>query len=134
MATTVPRARAGTDLVTVVLAVVGPAQVLPGLLAFLAPGAFYDALAGYPPENDHFIRDLGSWQIALGAAALYGARRAAWRVPLLGLLALQYGLHAVSHVIDVGDTDPGWQGPFALVLQVAGFAVLAALFAREERR
>ena len=132
MATTAPRREhAGTDLVTVVLVVVGLAQLLPGLLAFFAPGAFYDALAGYPPRNDHFLRDLGSWQIALGAIALYGARRQAWRAPLLGLLALQYLLHAISHLINVNDTDPAWQGPFALALQVLGFLALAGLFLRE---
>ena len=39
--------------------------------------------------------DLGSWQIALGAIAVYGARRPDWRVPLLGLVGLQYLLHAI---------------------------------------
>ncbi len=186
MATTAARREhARTDLVTVVLVVVGLAQLLPGLLAFFAPGAFYDALAGYPPRNDHFLRDLGSWQIALGAIALYGARRQAWRAPLLGLLAflapgvfydvlagfppqndhflrdvgswqialgaialfgarrhawrapllgllaLQYLLHAISHLVNVNDTDPAWQGPFALALQVLGFLALAGLFLRE---
>ena len=128
------RRDAGIDLVGAVLVVAGLAQILPGILAFVAPGGFYDALAGYPPENDHFIRDLGSWQIALGAAALFAARRPAWRTPMLAILALQYALHTVSHVVDVGDTDPAWQGPFALVVQLAGVAVLGGLFLRERAR
>ena len=129
-----PRAHAGTDLVTVVLTIVGVTQVAIGLLAFLAPGAFYDLVAGYPPENHHFLMDIGSWNVALGAIALYGARRAEWRTPLLGLIGLQYVLHTIAHIVDVGDADPSWQGPFALVTQGLGAVVLLALFLRERGR
>ena len=125
------RARSGGSLAAVVLVVAGLAQLLPGLLAFLAPGASSDAIAGFPPRNDHVLRDLGAWQIGLGAIALAGARRPAWHAPLLGLLALQYALHAVSHVIDVNDSDPAWQGPVTLALQVLGALLLAALALRE---
>lgn len=121
-------------MVKAVLVVAGLVQLLTGLLAFLAPGAFYDLFAGYPPENHHFITDLGSWQIALGAAALYAATRADWQVPMLGILALQYALHAVSHVVDLGDSDPAWHGPFALVTQLVGLAILGGLFVRERAR
>ena len=129
-----PRAQSRADVVAIVLAVVGVLQLATGLLAFFAPGAFYDLIASYPPENDHFLKDLGSWNLALGAIALYGARRADWRLPLLGFLALQYGVHAISHVIDVDQADPQWQGTFGLVGQVFGTAVLAALFLRERAR
>jgi hypothetical protein len=131
-----PHAQARTtpsDLVGVVLLVAAAAQLLPGIVAAVAPGAFYDAIASYPPENDHFIRDLGSWQIALGALALLAARRPGLRAPVLLVLALQYALHAISHIVDVGDTDPAWQGPAALVLQLLGAAVLTVLAFRESR-
>ena len=126
-----PRARAGTDVVGAVLVVVGVTQILTGALAFFAPGAFYDLAAGYPPENHHFLMDIGSWNIALGAIALYGARRAEWRTPLLGLIALQYVFHTGAHVIDVNDSDPSWHGPFAVVTQGLGAVVLVGLFFRE---
>lgn len=129
-----PPRHARTDAVDIVLLVAGLAQLLPGLMAFLAPGAFYDQIAAYPPENAHFIKDLGSWQIALGAAALVAVRRPAWRAPMLGLLALQVGLHAISHVIDVDRAEQAWQGVSAIVLQAVGFLVLAALFVRERGR
>lgn len=130
----VARASAQTDVVTVVLLVVGFTQLATGVLAFVAPGAFYDLVAGYPPENHHFVKDVGSWNVALGAIALYGARRADWRTPLLGLLALQYALHTVSHVIDAGDSDPGWHSTFALITQGFGAVLLFALFLRERSR
>ena len=129
-----PREGARADLVTTVLLIVGVTQLAVGLLAFLAPGAFYDLVAGYPPENDHFIRDIGTWNVALGAIALYGARRPEWRTPLLGFLALQYLFHSISHVVDVDEADPDWHGPFGLVTQAFGAVVLTALFLRERAR
>jgi threonine dehydrogenase-like Zn-dependent dehydrogenase len=134
-ATTDTRARAGRrEAVDAALLVVGVAQLVPGALALLAPGAFYDLIGPYPPENPHFVKDLGSWQIALGAAALYAVRRPAWRAPMLAVLALQYALHAVSHLIDVDASDPAWNGPVVLATQALGAAVLAALFVRERKR
>lgn len=126
--------RKRNDVVDVVLLVVAAQQILLGLFALIAPGAFYDTIAPYPPENDHFLKDVGSWQVALGAAALYAVRRPAWRAPMLAILALQYGLHAISHAIDVGQSEPEWQGPVALVLLVAATLALAGLFLRERRR
>lgn len=131
-ATPAPRAHA-VDLTEAVLYAVAAIQILPGVLAFVAPGAFYDLLGPYPPQNDHFIKDLGSWQIALGAAALIGARRPDWRVPILGVLTLQFALHTVSHAIDVGATDPSWNGPVSLALEALVTLVLAALLVKEHR-
>ncbi len=124
---------ARTDVAGVVLLVVAAAQLLPGIVAAVAPGAFYDGLAGYPPENHHFIRDLGSWQIALGLLALAAARRPSLRAPVLLALAVQYAVHTISHIVDVNDTDPAWQGPAALALQLLGAVVLTALAIREHR-
>ena len=121
-------------MIRAVLLVVGVSQLAVGVLAFVAPGAFYDLLAGYPPENHHFLMDIGSWNVALGAIALYGAGRPDWHVPLLGFLALQYVLHTIAHIVDVGDADPEWQGVFALVTQGFGAAVLIALFVKERAR
>jgi hypothetical protein len=121
-------------VIPLVLRIVGVTQVATGVVAFVAPGAFYDAVAGFPPENHHFLMDIGSWNVALGAIALYGAGRPDWHVPLLGFLALQYVLHLISHIIDVGDADPSWQGPFGVATQALGAIVLTGLFLRERAR
>jgi hypothetical protein len=118
-------------MIRAVLLVVGVSQLAVGVLAFFAPGAFYDLIASYPPENGHFLKDIGSWNVALGAIALYGAGRPDWHVPLLGFLALQYGLHTVSHIIDLNEAEEDWQGWFALLTQGLGAIVLSALFLRE---
>ena len=41
--------------------------------------------------------------------------RAAWQVPLLAFATIQYALHVLNHLWDVGDTEPAWLGPANLV-------------------
>ncbi len=122
-----------TDLTGLVLGVVGLTQLVPGVLAFVAPGAFYDTLAPFPPQNDHILRDVGSWQIALGLAALLAIRRPSFRVPMLGVLTLQFALHAISHLIDMDDPDPSWLGPVEFATLVAGTLLIGGLFLKEAR-
>jgi hypothetical protein len=52
---------------------------------------------------------------------------------MLAILVVQYGLHSVSHLIDVGDSDPSWNGPVVLAFEVGVTALLAALLVRERR-
>ena len=122
-----------TDLTGIVLGVAGLTQLVPGLLAFFAPAAFYDLLAPFPPENHHILRDVGSWQIALGLAALYAIRRPSWRVPMLGILTLQLALHTVSHLIDIDNSDPSWIGPVEFAALAGGVVLLGGLFLKELR-
>jgi predicted anti-sigma-YlaC factor YlaD len=127
------RARPASDIVGIALLVAAATQLLPGILATVSPAAFYDTIASYPPQNSHFLRDVGSWQIALGLLSLFAWRRPALRAPVLWVLAVQYTLHTVSHVIDVNDSDPSWQGPAALVLLALGAALFVVLAVREQR-
>ena len=128
------RTRAAADGVSILLLVVGVTQIATGVLAFFAPAAFYDLVAGYPPANHHFLMDLGSWSLALGGIAVYGARRTEWRTPLLGFLALQYVFHTIAHVIHVDDSDPSWHGPVAVGTQALLAVLLIASFLRERAR
>ena len=128
-----PATQRGADLTRVVQLVVAASQLIPGILALVAPAAFYDAFASFPPENSHFIRDVGSWQVALGLVALLAWRRPAFRAPILAILAIQYGLHLISHVVDVNASDPSWHGPFGLAAEALGTVVLTVLAVREHR-
>ena len=128
------RAAPARDLTGALLLLVAAAQILPGLIAFFAPGVFYDQFAPYPPENHHVLQDVGSWQVALGLAALVAARRPSWRVPMLAILVVQYTLHTISHLIDVGESDPSWNGPVVLALQAVLTALLVAALVAERRR
>ena len=104
----------------VVLAV-GALHLAAGAFMFLAPRGFYDQVGTFPPFNAHYLRDLATWYVAFGVALLLAARRPAWQAPLLALVVLQYALHVVNHVIDIGDPEPTWKGPAtAVVLAMIG--------------
>ena len=117
-----------------VLLVAGAQQLIVGAWAFVAPGSFYDTLATFPPQNDHFLKDIGSWNLALGLAAVIAARTPSWQRGMLAVLTLQFALHAVSHAIDVGAAEPESKGVSTLVALVAGTVVLGAVLARETAR
>jgi UPF0716 family protein affecting phage T7 exclusion len=100
------------------LALFAVLQVVIGALLWLTPGFFFDEIGPYAPRNDHYMADVGTWYLALGAAALIALRRDSWRIPVLGLAFIQYALHSVNHLIDVSEADPGWLGPANLVALV----------------
>ena len=86
-------------------------QVLTGVLLWLTPGFFHDEIGPYGARNDHYMGDLATWYLALGAAAFEAVGRSGWRVPVLALAFIQYALHSINHLIDVSEADPGWLGP-----------------------
>jgi hypothetical protein len=113
------------------LVLLAAVQLFLGAFLAIAPGTFVDKLAPYGDAADHFLRDLATFYLAMGAALLLSIRRAAWRVPVLFLIALQYAIHTVNHLIDIGGTDPSWLGPFnfvslALLTVVTGYVLGAA--------
>ena len=107
-----------------VLGVLGLSQLALGAAMAIAPGAFFDAIADYGVRNDHYIRDFSTFYLALGATLVLSVGRQSWRAPVLALAAIQYGLHAINHLVDVGNADPGWLGPFNLVSLLAFEAVV----------
>jgi hypothetical protein len=86
-------------------------QVLTGALLWLTPGFFHEEIGPYGVRNDHYMGDLATWYLALGAAAFVAVRRPGWRVPVLALAFLQFALHSLNHLIDVGEAEPEWLGP-----------------------
>ncbi len=93
------RAQQGIRWVTIIG---GAAFVLFGLWAFVAPQSFFDALAAFDPYNAHLIRDIGAFQIGLGAVLLLVAFLPdAHGAALLGV-GLGGAFHAIGHVIDRG--------------------------------
>ena len=107
------------------LALFGVAQLALGSLLWLTPGFFFDEIGPYGVRNDHYMGDLATWYLALGAAALVAVRRVGWRVPVLAVAFLQYGLHSLNHLIDIGDADPDWLGPVNFASLVLTTVLLA---------
>jgi hypothetical protein len=109
----------------------GAGQLVLGLLLWVTPGFFYDEIGPFGPRNDHYMGDVATFYLALGAATLVSVRRESWRVPVLALALVQYALHSLNHLIDIGESDPSWIGPadFALITLTA---VLVAWMLRRE--
>ncbi len=112
--------------VRVVLAIAGAFFVLFGLWAFAAPASFYDAVATFEPYNAHFVRDIGAFQLGLGAVLLLALLP--WSAAAVALLGAGVGslAHALGHVLDrdLGGT-PATDIPtftlVAIVLLVVGW-------------
>jgi hypothetical protein len=101
-----------------VVALVGIAfWVVSGTWAFASPASFYDAVATYPPFNAHFLRDIGSFMLGLGAGLAVALW---WRDALAAALAgsaVGATFHVASHIIDL-DQGGSW-------VDIVGLAALA---------
>ena len=108
----------------------GVMLVVLGAWAFFAPQSFYDALAVFPPYNEHFIHDIGAFQVGLGAVLLLATNfRDALFVALAGV-GLGLAVHAISHIIDrdLGG-KPSTDIPFFLIVAIL---LLVAAFKRKK--
>jgi hypothetical protein len=113
------------------LVLLAAVQLFLGAFLAIAPGTFADKIAPYGQATDHFLRDIATFYLAIGAALLLAVARQAWRVPILFLVLIQYVLHSANHLIDIGGTDPGWLAPFnfvslALITFATGYVLAAA--------
>ena len=107
------------------LVLFGAGQVVLGLLLWITPGFFFDEIGPYGVRNDHYLGDLATWYLALGAVTLVAVRRVSWRVPVLALAFVQYALHSFNHLIDVDHAHPKWLGPANLISLVLTTLLLA---------
>ena len=102
--------------------------LLGGFMA-LFPGEFYDSFGKFPPRNDHYIKDVSTFYIALGIVFFVSVRRRSWRTPVLAFAALEYALHALNHLVDVDEATSaltGWFDFFSLAALALLFAALAS--------
>lgn len=107
----------------------GVGLVALGAWAMAAPRSFFDALATFEPYNQHFLHDIGAFQVGLGAVLLLAGvptRADGLTVALIGV-GVGAALHAVSHVIDrdLGGTPttdiPSFAALAVLLLAAGGF-------------
>jgi len=79
-----------------------------GAVALFAPGLLFRTIDGFGIENDHFIRHVGTIDLALGGVLLVAARTPRWRLPTLAAATAQSALHLAIHLFDGETPDPPW--------------------------
>ena len=104
-----------------------------GLLALVDPGTFFEQIGRYGAENEHYVGDVGSFQLAAGIVLAIAAGRPSWRVPVLGFLAAWYALHALNHAFDTEQARSDERGILDTLLLAAG-ALFAVYLARVSAR
>jgi len=106
MTTRHPSRSAATDPWTWIFFLSAIGNLANGLWMLADPVSWYTTLPAAVPDfgplNEHFVRDIGSTFTMLGGGLLWAAYRPAVRVPVLVLVTLFNGLHAIVHVYDTG--------------------------------
>lgn len=97
------------------------------LFMAVGPHTFYTAVGPFEAFNQHYIRDVATYNAALGVGLAIALRRPAWRVPVLAITTVQFALHSVNHLIDIGKAHPVWTGYFDFFSLAAATLLLAWL-------
>lgn len=91
----------GSTLPRVVAIVGGIGFVAIGVWAMVDPRSFFETVARFEPYNQHFLQDIGAFQVGLGVVLLLAGmsgRADALTGALVGV-GIAAALHAVSHVV-----------------------------------
>lgn len=121
------RSAVGNSLPRVVAIVGALGFIAVGVWAMVDPRSFFDAVARFEPYNQHFLQDIGAFQVGLGVVLVLAglsARPDGLSVALVGV-GVAAALHAVAHVVgrDLGgapERDIPVFAAMAVVLLVAG--------------
>jgi hypothetical protein len=86
-----------------------------GAWMFAAPHSFFVTIGAFDSYSRHYERDTATFYLAFAFGAWTAAFRPGWRLPILGITALQYALHTINHAIDVDHANNSWAGLFDLI-------------------
>jgi hypothetical protein len=102
-------------------------------LMVFAPHTFFSSIGPFGVQNDHYLRDTATFNLAFGVCLAVAYRVPSWRTPILFCVTLQFALHAINHLADIGAAHPHWIGPFDFASLALATAALAWL-TRESTR
>ena len=119
----------GTRMPRAVAIVGGVGFIALGVWAMVDPRSFFEALATFEPYNQHFVQDIGAFQVGLGMVLLLAGVPVRADGLTVALVAVGVGaaLHTVSHIVgrDLGGTPerdiPLFAGVAVLLLAAGGF-------------
>ena len=111
----------------IAIAVVAAVNLAIGLFAAIAPGSFFEEIGTYGAENGHYVGDVAAFYLAAGVGLVLAVSRPSWRVPVLVLVALWWGLHALNHLGDINEASSDGKGISDTILIGAGAAAIGYL-------
>ena len=118
------------------LAVLAVSQLALAAWMVFDPASFFDNVGAFGARSDHYLRDLATWELALGVATAIAIRRPSWRVPVLTFAVIQFAFHTVNHIADASKAHAstnGWGDAIELAIGGAFLAWLLAAAIRQER-
>jgi hypothetical protein len=127
------RAEAPPGTLAVGIAAFAFVELLLAVFMAVSPHAFYTAIGPFGAFNAHYLRDVASFEAAMGVALLVAVLRPSWRVPVLALTTVQFALHSVNHLLDIGNAHPRWTGYFDFFSLAAATVALAFLWRAASR-
>jgi hypothetical protein len=128
LAGTVTGRHAASSTVAVGLAAFAAVQLGLALFMAVSPHGFYSDVGPFGAFNGHYVRDVATFYGAIGIGLLLAIRHVAWRVPVLAITTIQYALHSLNHLIDIGKAHPAWNGYFDFGSIAAATVLLAWLW------
>jgi hypothetical protein len=116
-------------LITVGLAAFAFVELALAIWMVAAPRSFFTSIGPFSGYNPHYIRDAATFEAALGFGLLVAVRVPSWRVPALGITLVQFALHGINHLVDIGNAHPAWAGYFDFFALAGATLQLAWLLA-----
>jgi hypothetical protein len=98
------------------------------LFTVVSAHSFYTGIGPFGAFNAHYLRDVASFEGAIGIALVLAIQRPSWRVPVLALATFQFALHSLNHLFDIGKAHPAWTGYFDFFSLFAATVALAWLW------
>lgn len=87
-------------IVQVIVGLAGVLYYLTGIALLFAPGWFFLHIGRFPPFNQHYEGDLGSFLLALGIGLLVAAFNPVKHIWVIRIAAIGSLLHVGNHVYD----------------------------------
>ncbi len=87
-------------IVQIIVALSGLVYALTGATLLLAPALFFQYIGHFPPYNQHYEGDLGSFLLALGVGLLFAASDPARYRLVVRMAAIGSLLHVGNHIYD----------------------------------
>jgi hypothetical protein len=99
-----------------------------------SPHSFYTAIGPFGTYNRHFVRDVASFEAAFGFGFVVAVFQPSWRVPVLAIATVQFGLHAINHLVDIDRAHPAGIGYFDFFALLGSTLLLGLMLAAGRKR